>query len=234
MWRTCKTSIVSVGVSTEREWIDKDDLPDEFDEDTMYITYQTGKGSDLLVTVMFPHETIKDMQYLTNPEVQANVGVNKDNSYIFASTQNSKGHAYGWHCINYILKRLLLKGSIYATKNKHRAASLLAKWKLSKNEKSLIFKHFGHSKFVNKNVYQVAAGSVQLQTTGKPLMEIHTSSNSKISKRNEDHNISNRSKKSKGINEGHNTSASFIKCKISKIAKYLGIKDQVALEFGNQ
>ena len=94
-------------VALKGEWIDKDDLPDEFSEDTMYITYQTGKGSDHLLCVMFPHETIKGMQYLTNPEVPANVGVNKDNPYAFASTQNSKGQAYGWHCINDILKRLI-------------------------------------------------------------------------------------------------------------------------------
>ena len=66
-------------VALKGEWIDKDNLPDEFSEDTMYITYQTGKGSDHLLCVMFPRETIKGMQYLTNPEVPANVGVNKDN-----------------------------------------------------------------------------------------------------------------------------------------------------------
>ena len=104
-------------VALKGEWIDKDDLPDEFYEDTMYITYQTEKGSDHLVPVMFPHETIKGMQYLTNPEAWANIGVNKDNPYVFASTQNSKGHAYGWHCISDILKRLSLKGAINATRN---------------------------------------------------------------------------------------------------------------------
>ena len=197
------------------EWIDKDDLPDEFDEDTMYITYQTGKGSDHLVPVMFPHETIKGMQYLTSPEVRANVGVNKDNPYVFASTQNSKGHAYGWHCISDILKRLSLKGAINATRNRHRVASLLGKLKLSEHEKSLIFNHFGHCRYINENVYQAAAGSVQLQITGKQLMEIHTPSNSKSSKRNEDHNISNCSERNKSIDEGHNT-ASSVKCKISE------------------
>ena len=86
------------------EWIDKDDLPDEFDEDKIHITYQTGKGSDYLVPVMFPHETY---EYLTNLEVRANVGVNKNNPYVSASTQNSKGHACGWHCI---------KGSVFIRK----------------------------------------------------------------------------------------------------------------------
>ena len=59
------------------EWIDKDDLPDEFDEDAMHITYHTGKGSYHLVPVVFRHETIKGMHYLTNPEVPANLGLIK-------------------------------------------------------------------------------------------------------------------------------------------------------------
>ena len=37
-------------------------------------------------------------------------------------------------------------------------ASLLAR---------LQFKHFGHSENINKNEYQAAAGSMQLQTTGQ-------------------------------------------------------------------
>ena len=44
------------------EWINKNDLPDQFDEDTMYITYQTEKRSEHLVPVMFSHETIKGMK----------------------------------------------------------------------------------------------------------------------------------------------------------------------------
>ena len=106
-----------------------------------------------------------------------------------------------------------MKGALNATRNRHRVASLLRK------VKPLIFKHFGHSKFINENVYQAAAGSVQLQTTGKRLMEIHRSSNSKISKINEDHNIANCSEKSKSINEGHNLSARSVKCKIRKDRK---------------
>ena len=82
-------------------------------------------------------------------------------------------------------------------------------------------------------MYQAAASSVKLQTTGKRLIEVHTSSNSKISKRNEDHNISNCSEKSKSIIEGLKRSVP-LSAKSAKIAKYLRIKDQVAPEFGKQ
>ena len=87
--------------------------------------------------------------------------------------RKSEGHVDGWHCINNILTRLSLKGVINATKNRHRVASLLAKLQLSDKEKELIFSHFRHSENINKNKYQAAAGSMQLQTTGKRLQEIH-------------------------------------------------------------
>ena len=157
------------------EWVDQTDLPDEFNLETMYITYQTGKGSDHLVPVIFTPETVKGMQYLTNNEVRKSAGVHEKNPYVFASTHNSKSHASGWHSINDILERLSLKGAINATRNRHRVASLLAKLQLSEHEKNLIYKHFGHSKFINENVYQAAPGSLQLQTTGKRLMEINSS-----------------------------------------------------------
>ena len=152
------------------EWVDKVDAPDEFDNDNMLVTYQTGKGADHLVPVMFPPESLKAAKYLTDPEVRRLAGVLAGNHYIFASTQKSDGRASGWHCVNDILKRLSLKGAINATKNRHRVASILAKLQLSEKEKELVLKHFGHSERINENVS--AAGSLQLQTTGQRLLQI--------------------------------------------------------------
>ena len=158
------------------EWVIKEDLPDDFNVDSMLITYQTGKGDNHLVPVIFPPETIQAMKYLTDESIRAEAGVHKDNTYIFASTQKSRSHASGWHSINDILKRLSLKGAINATKNRHRVASLLAKLQLSRKEQQLIFQHFGHSERMNEDVYQVPPGSLQLQTTGKHLLDINSGS----------------------------------------------------------
>ena len=121
----------------------------------MFITYQTGKGSDLLVLALFPPETLPAMLYLTNMEVRQNAGVHHENIYIFASTKNNKSHVSAWHYIDEILRRLSLKGTINAPKNRHRVASLLARLKLSKKEKIYvdIYQHFGHSERINQNVY---------------------------------------------------------------------------------
>ena len=155
------------------EWIDKEDKPVEFNSETMFITYQTGKGGNHLVPVLFPYECVKAMQHLTKKEIRRNAGVADGNNYIFASTKKSMSHASGWHCINDVLVRLHKKGAINATSNRHRIATILAKLELSEKEKQLIYNHFGHSERINKDVYQATPGSSQLKTTGEKLMNIH-------------------------------------------------------------
>ena len=49
------------------EWIEREESPDDFDPESMLITYQTGKGSDHLVSALFPHETFQDCKFPANP-----------------------------------------------------------------------------------------------------------------------------------------------------------------------
>ena len=77
------------------EWTIKEDLPDEFDKHSMLITYQTGKGADHLVPIMFTSETIQAMKYLTDEQIRREAGVNEKNMYVFASTKQSTSHASG-------------------------------------------------------------------------------------------------------------------------------------------
>ncbi|XP_066911407.1 uncharacterized protein [Clytia hemisphaerica] len=109
------------------EWVNREDLPEEFDETTMLVTYQTGKGKDHLVPVIFPAETLPAIKYLADPEVRKAACVLETNLYLFPSTQSGKGHADGWQSIDNILQRLSLTGAINATRNRHRVASILAR-----------------------------------------------------------------------------------------------------------
>ena len=150
-------------------WTDKFE---ENDQPEMLVTFQTGKGVNNLVSVMFPPETYGAMKYLCNENIRKDVGIPQSNTFIFANTQKSSSHTNGWHCINEILKRLSLQGAINATRNRHRVASLLASLQLSDKEKDLIFKHFGHSAAVNENIYQSANGTSQIRSTGKKLVTL--------------------------------------------------------------
>jgi len=136
------------------------------------VTFQTGKGKDHLVPVFFPKVTHQALKYLSSEEIRSNAGVSPNNPYIFANVQNSEKYANGWHCLNQMLKKIFKEGSFNATQNRHRMASILAKLSLTEQEKNLIYQHFGHSEKVNQNVYQAAAGSQQLRTTGKMLLQV--------------------------------------------------------------
>ena len=132
----------------------------------------SGKGKDHLVPVFFPKETWKAMHFLCNETNRKQAGVSQKNKYIFASTRGSDSHITGWHCMNDILESLGMKGRINPTGNRHRVASLMARFDLSESEKDLIYQHFGHSKNMNLDVYQACPGSLQLKTTGKLLKQI--------------------------------------------------------------
>ena len=162
------------------EWIDSCDLPSDFDSGSTLITFQTGKGNNHLVPVIFPSETLNAVKFLADPHIRQSAGVLSTNNYLFPSTQHGKGHADGWHSINDILKKLSLKGAINATRNRHRVASLLAKLSLTEKEKDLIYKHFGHSEEINQGVYQAAGGSQQLNVTGNYLSQIHNNTKVKL------------------------------------------------------
>ena len=56
--------------TNDGKWVAKEDLPDDFDQTSMLITYQTSKGGDHLVSVIFPGNTIADMKYVTNTNIK--------------------------------------------------------------------------------------------------------------------------------------------------------------------
>ena len=112
------------------------------------------------------------MHFLCDETIRNRAGVSPKNKYIFSSTRGSDSHITGWHCMNDILVSLEMKGRINPTGNRHRVASLMAKFDLSEAEKDLVYQHFGHSKDMNINVYQACPGSLQLKTTGNLLKQI--------------------------------------------------------------
>ena len=82
----------------------------------MLITYQTGKGTDHHVPIIFTSEIIQAMKYLTDEQIRSEAGVNEKNMCVFASTKQNTSHTSDWHFINEILKPLNLKGALNAIK----------------------------------------------------------------------------------------------------------------------
>ena len=159
-------------------WVDKQRAgalrgPDE-QEDSMKITYQTGKGNNHLVPIMFPEDTIPAMRLLADAKYRNDIGIKTTNPYIFASGQGSESHCSGWHALSAVCCKLPIsdKSRLTATTNRHRLSTLIASQVLPDNERNLFFDHMGHSESINRNIYQAPPAIMQLIKTGKHLKEI--------------------------------------------------------------
>ena len=70
------------------QWVDKEDLP--ADENTMLVMYQTGKGSDHLVPVIFSLESLSAIKFLTKEEVQKALNATKNRHRVASLLANLK------------------------------------------------------------------------------------------------------------------------------------------------
>ena len=166
-----------------REWTEAangarldDQRSEELTETTMKITYQSGNGSNHLVPVLIPEDTVRVMKILCDPVIRREVGVLESNFYAFPSCHDTEKHCSGWHSLTNVCDKLLIinKSRLTGTINRHILSTLIAAIKLSDLEKSLVFKHFGHCKGINENIYQAPATHQQILSSGKHLLAIDT------------------------------------------------------------
>ncbi|XP_030848126.1 uncharacterized protein LOC105437122 isoform X3 [Strongylocentrotus purpuratus] len=161
-------------------WIDKqraEDIDDPLERDMLQnfkVAYQTGKGNNHLVPVLFPKDTVEAMQRLCDPEVREMVGIPSDNTYVFTCTQKSMSHVTGWHALNSICKAagIVNKAQINATKNRHRVSTMYAAFELPEAKRALFFKHMGHSGMINENIYQTPLAIQEVTQVGSILQHI--------------------------------------------------------------
>lgn len=163
-------------------WIDKDMVDEVRDPahrkllSDLKICYQTGKGTNHLVPVLFPEDTIKAVQLLCDQEVRHSAGIRPDNKYIFACTQMSSDHVGGWHALNNITSNLNLssKSRLNATKNRHRVSTIYATLDLPDADLELFYRHMGHSADMNKSIYQTPLAIQEITRVGSHLQHIDT------------------------------------------------------------
>ena len=161
------------------KWIDQQRIKD-FDEldqlliKSLKVTYITGKGNNHLVPLLIPEDTTSAIQKLCNKEIRMQSGVKDSNNYLFSSTKNSEDHVSGWHALNRVCKTLPLKdpGNVKATSNRHRISTLFAALDLSESDRDHFYRHMGHSKNINMQVYQAPLAIMAVTKIGKRLMEI--------------------------------------------------------------
>nr|XP_047134212.1 uncharacterized protein LOC124812135 [Hydra vulgaris] len=161
------------------EWIDKQRLKklDSLDRilvKSMKVIYMTGEGNNHLVPVIIPGDTILAMKKLSNESFRKVGRVLASNKFIFASSKGSENHVSGWHVVNKICSKLVLKSpkDIIATKNRHRISTLFASLDVEEKDKELFYSHMGHSEKMNQDFYQAPLALLELTRVGKQLMKI--------------------------------------------------------------
>ena len=111
---------------------------------TFKLAYQAGKGSNKLVPVLMPTDTIEPIRMLVE-----DVGISDENPFLFPFTQKS--------VVGHVSKKLPCpweSNCRTATKYRHRVSTLYALLDVHVlSGKNLSYKHMGHSAEINKKIY---------------------------------------------------------------------------------
>ena len=149
-------------------------MPDEEREvfETSMIMYQTGKGVNHLVPVIVPDDTVASVHKISDPVLRKDCTVSESNCYLFPSTGNSDGNVSGWHAINSVCDKAgIPRSSVTATKVRHLTSTMYASLDIPESRRSAFYKHMGHSKQVNENIYQAPLAETEIREVGSVLQQ---------------------------------------------------------------
>jgi hypothetical protein len=120
-----------------------------------------------LVPLLIPKDCWKAMSILTDVDVRRGADINVKNKFAFPNTKHSLNHATGWICVSKMCKKAGLERSINATDMRHYVSTVYSLLDASPLDREMFFKHLGHSKNINENVYQCPPALKTIMTVGK-------------------------------------------------------------------
>ena len=137
------------------------------------VVYQSGKGK-CFVPVLFPKDSIEAMNILTDPVVREAAGVATSNRYIFPHTKGSSLHVSGWHAVNRmcVASGVSDPSLVTATKMRHRVSTIFVSKEVCEKDRDLFYRHMGHSKKMNEDVYQAPLVEQEVLRIGAQLAHI--------------------------------------------------------------
>ena len=136
------------------------------------IMYQTGKGVNHLVPVIVPDDTVASVHKISDPVLRKDCSVSEANCYLFPSTGNSDSNVSGWHAINSVCDKAgIPRSSVTATKVRHLTSTMYVSLDIPESRRSAFYKHMGHSKQVNENIYQAPLAETEIREVGSVLQQ---------------------------------------------------------------
>jgi len=119
---------------------------------SLKIAYQSGKGSQHLVSLLIPTDCVKAMRILVDSKVRRNAGVNVENPFVFPYTQSSIDHVSGWHATRAVCTAAGVK-PITATDMRQRVSTYYASLGVPEADRRYFYTHMGQSERINMNIY---------------------------------------------------------------------------------
>ena len=130
------------------------------------LAYQPAKR-DKLVPLLIIDDCMKALNLLCDSEIRKQAGIHKHNVYVFANTQLSSKHVFGWNSVKNCCKLAKLDKHMTATDMRHYVATVYASLDVPEEDRKLFFEHMGHSEAINRNVYQSPPALKEVTVVGK-------------------------------------------------------------------
>ena len=107
------------------------------------LAYQRGKGNRHLVPLLIPVDCIEAIRKLIS--LRDDVGVSRQNPYLFPRTQGSCDCTSGWESIHEVCRAagITSVGNITATRMRHRASTMYALQDAPEHERAAFYCHMG-------------------------------------------------------------------------------------------
>ena len=125
-----------------------------------------------LVPLLIPKDSWQAMIILTDPEIRSGAQINGKNKFAFPNMMHSKNHASCWIAVHNLCRKAGLEQSISVTDMRHYVATSYALLDVSPNDREMFYKHLGHSKEMNENVYQCPPAMSTITKVGKFLNQL--------------------------------------------------------------
>jgi len=119
------------------------------------------------VPVLVPEDTVPALRKLCYGVFRLQCGVNSQNEYLLSTTVSSELNVSGWHALNKVCSNAgVSSDKITATKMRHLASTLYASLNVPEAKWSAFYAHMGHSKAVNKTIYQAPLAEREVLEVG--------------------------------------------------------------------
>ncbi|XP_071823694.1 uncharacterized protein [Apostichopus japonicus] len=172
----CRLSIEEWKEAMADAWIDEtqaDAISDPIEEHMLTklkVTYQTVRGNNRLVPVLFPDDCIQAIEVLTSSAARSSAGVLASNGYVFPRIQSSPNHVMGWHALSGICHdaEVSSKTRLTATRNRHHISTLYASMDVPASERASYLKHMGYSTDVSENIDEAPPAVKEVVEVGQP------------------------------------------------------------------